>query len=479
MSVRTTQIYNTLTNQDSSPNVGATVTALLVILAGTADPLYNVSGSYFGTTITPLLQTTKTAGTAPTTTLTATDVTGSGSLGTGNYKYVVSYMVGTVESAASAASNTMAAVSGDHATLSAIPLGAAGTTARNIYRTAAGGSTYTLLTTISDNTTTTFSDTLADGALGTQTPLVLGGYRLNLVAPADLLPATLFYNLIEAGSLNPTTSFIYTTPVIASSVYNSNPTPATPTCAMTGYIVDPGGVGINGARVTASLAPVNGTSTVSSVTVSTSQIFTATTASTGGYTLNLIPTDRMTPTGLYYKVTENSGTPARTITAPHGGGTVTDPANAFAAVAPGSTAAVILSPGTVQTGTLSISGAAQVGAIKGAASEVPTFAGVTGGLGTGSTSGSATGVGSDLGGTVSITNGSASWATGAQATITYFDTTRATAPRVNLYPGNSATALLWSTLLPYATSTAMVASINFAVADSGTHSFVIHYFVEG
>lgn len=50
--------------------------------------------------------------------------------------------------------------------LSSIPTGPAGTTARKVYRTAAGGSTYKLLTTISNNSTTTYSDTTADASLG-------------------------------------------------------------------------------------------------------------------------------------------------------------------------------------------------------------------------------------------------------------------------------------------------------------------------
>lgn len=62
--------------------------------------------------------------------------------------------------------------------LTGIQTGPVGTTARKLYRTAAGGSTLKLLTTISDNTTTTFNDTIADGSLGADAP---SGATLNTV----------------------------------------------------------------------------------------------------------------------------------------------------------------------------------------------------------------------------------------------------------------------------------------------------------
>lgn len=54
--------------------------------------------------------------------------------------------------------------------LTSIPVGPSGTTGRKVYRTAVGGSTYKLLTTIANNTTTTFTDTTADGSLGADAP---------------------------------------------------------------------------------------------------------------------------------------------------------------------------------------------------------------------------------------------------------------------------------------------------------------------
>jgi hypothetical protein len=54
--------------------------------------------------------------------------------------------------------------------LSAIPLGGALVTARNVYRTEAGGAQLKLLATIADNTTTTFADTVTDASLGAHVP---------------------------------------------------------------------------------------------------------------------------------------------------------------------------------------------------------------------------------------------------------------------------------------------------------------------
>lgn len=54
--------------------------------------------------------------------------------------------------------------------LSNIPLGGTLVTYREIYRTPAGGSTYLLLATISDNTTTTYTDNIADANLGAGAP---------------------------------------------------------------------------------------------------------------------------------------------------------------------------------------------------------------------------------------------------------------------------------------------------------------------
>jgi hypothetical protein len=56
--------------------------------------------------------------------------------------------------------------------VTSIPLGPAGTTARNLYRTEAGGSVFKFLRKIGDNSTTTFTDNIADSSLGENAPTV-------------------------------------------------------------------------------------------------------------------------------------------------------------------------------------------------------------------------------------------------------------------------------------------------------------------
>jgi len=88
---------------------------------------------------------------------------------TGDYYYKVTFVDTDGETVASAAS-AMVQPSNQSVDLSDIDIGPDGTTARKIYRTAAGGSTYKLVTTINDNTTTTYNDTVADGSLGATLP---------------------------------------------------------------------------------------------------------------------------------------------------------------------------------------------------------------------------------------------------------------------------------------------------------------------
>lgn len=108
-------------------------------------------------------------GAAPASVPTLALTTGS-TLGTGDYKYVVTFVSPDGESLPSS-SATITTTSGNQAVnLTVIPTGATGTTARKIYRTTVGGSAFLLLTTINDNTTTVFSDTVADGSLGVAVP---------------------------------------------------------------------------------------------------------------------------------------------------------------------------------------------------------------------------------------------------------------------------------------------------------------------
>jgi hypothetical protein len=95
----------------------------------------------------------------------------SGSLGAGNYSYKVTYVTAFGESLPSAASNVVNASASSSMAVSSIPTFAnKNVTSRKLYRTAAGGASYLLLATISDNTTTTYTDTTADGSLGAAAP---------------------------------------------------------------------------------------------------------------------------------------------------------------------------------------------------------------------------------------------------------------------------------------------------------------------
>ena len=68
--------------------------------------------------------------------------------------------------------------------VSAIQVGPAGTTARKLYRTTAGGSQLKLLATFGDNATTSFSDTVADASLGAAAPTV------GATSPIHIVPLT-------------------------------------------------------------------------------------------------------------------------------------------------------------------------------------------------------------------------------------------------------------------------------------------------
>jgi hypothetical protein len=74
---------------------------------------------------------------------------------------------------------------GNTIALSSIPLGPTGTTARRLYRTAAGGTVYQLLGTIGDNVTTTYADDKSDDNLGAQAPSSSG---VGTVAASTTLP---------------------------------------------------------------------------------------------------------------------------------------------------------------------------------------------------------------------------------------------------------------------------------------------------
>jgi len=100
---------------------------------------------------------------------------GAGNVNTGTHSYKYSYVHQGNESAPAAVSNTVTTdtTTNGQVSLTSIAAGPTGTTARKVYRTAAGNAAtgpWKLLTTISDNVTTTYTDNIADASLGANAP---------------------------------------------------------------------------------------------------------------------------------------------------------------------------------------------------------------------------------------------------------------------------------------------------------------------
>lgn len=98
---------------------------------------------------------------------------GAGNVDNGVHRYVVTFVTADGETQAGDISSSVTVVDktvNGKISLTAIPVGGSIVTSRKIYRTAAGGSTYLLLTTIADNTTTTYADNTADSSLGAEAP---------------------------------------------------------------------------------------------------------------------------------------------------------------------------------------------------------------------------------------------------------------------------------------------------------------------
>lgn len=108
----------------------------------------------------------KSLGADPAAGMTATVVAGTG-LGIGAYSYQVAFLSADGESKPSPSVAATTTSGNQKVNLAAIPLGPAGTTARRIYRTAAGGVVFSKQSDLADNTSTTLSDTTADAALVT------------------------------------------------------------------------------------------------------------------------------------------------------------------------------------------------------------------------------------------------------------------------------------------------------------------------
>jgi uncharacterized phiE125 gp8 family phage protein len=99
----------------------------------------------------------------------------AGNVDNGAHRYRITFVTADGETdggvVSSAVTVTDKAVNGK-VSLTGIPLGGSSVTARKLYRTVAGGSTYLLLATLADNTTTVYTDNVADSSLGAGAPSV-------------------------------------------------------------------------------------------------------------------------------------------------------------------------------------------------------------------------------------------------------------------------------------------------------------------
>lgn len=131
---------------------------------------------------------------------------GIGLVDNGAHQYRVTFVTAAGQTSSGTVSSTVTVVDktiNGKVSLSSIPTGSAFVTSRKIYRTAAGGGVFKLLTTLADNTTTTYTDNTADASLTTNAPTanttsntvilytgstgVVGVYRLrNLLLKGDI-----------------------------------------------------------------------------------------------------------------------------------------------------------------------------------------------------------------------------------------------------------------------------------------------------
>lgn len=98
-------------------------------------------------------------------------ISGGAVIGNGTFSYKVTFVTAEGESEGGLVSEDVTTAGGtQRVSITDIPIGPAGTTSRKIYRTANGGVTHKLLTTIANNTATTFTDDIADASLGADVP---------------------------------------------------------------------------------------------------------------------------------------------------------------------------------------------------------------------------------------------------------------------------------------------------------------------
>lgn len=98
---------------------------------------------------------------------------GAGNVDNGAHRYRITYVTadgetdgGDISAAVTVADKT----TNGRVAVTNIPIGGRAVTSRKLYRTAAAGSIYLLLTTIADNTTTSYTDNTADTSLGAAAP---------------------------------------------------------------------------------------------------------------------------------------------------------------------------------------------------------------------------------------------------------------------------------------------------------------------
>lgn len=101
----------------------------------------------------------------PTGTMTAT-LSSGGALTAGDYTWKVTFVTAGGQTTGAAVTATKTATLNQKCVLTVVPVGSANVTARNIYRTLAGGSTYYYVGQIADNTTVTYTDTSSDATIG-------------------------------------------------------------------------------------------------------------------------------------------------------------------------------------------------------------------------------------------------------------------------------------------------------------------------
>lgn len=108
-------------------------------------------------------------------------------LGIGVYRYALTFVSPAGETEIGTEASVTTTAGNQAVNLTAIPTGPAGTTARKLYRSAAGGAAGTtrFVATVGDNTTTTFNDTLPDAGLGDEPPIARPNVPIAFTDPAE------------------------------------------------------------------------------------------------------------------------------------------------------------------------------------------------------------------------------------------------------------------------------------------------------